>query len=312
MRKRMRRVGIVFLCLWMLCALCVSAAPLDTEHTCTLSLRYAYDGVAMAGETVSLYRVAEAHADGTFTLVAPFSEYRVSVHDVTDSTAWKTVAATLYSYAVADRLTPTAVDTVAEDGRVAFADLDTGLYLVGGLTVTKDSGIYVFDSFMAYLPQQQGDEFVYDVAAAPKGIRYDPLPQEMTYRVTKLWQDAGHPTARPTSVAVTLYENGQLRDTVTLSAENDWSYTWTDDGVGTWTVAEPTVPAGYTVALWADGTVFTLTNTYTVTDEPAPLPPSTGDTVPLMLYVAALCLSGMALVLVALALLRGERYEKKH
>lgn len=312
MRKQILRIGIVLLCLWMLCALSVSAAPPDTEHPCRLSLRYAHDGVGMAGETVELYRVAEAHADGTFALIAPFDGYGVSIYDVTDPIGWKTVAATLRSCVVADRLTPTRTGTTAADGGVMFADLPTGLYLVCGLTIAKDSGVYTFDSFMVYLPTTQGEDPIYDVEVNPKGSRHDNLPRETEYRVMKLWKDAGHTAHRPAAVQVTLYENGQQRDTVTLSAENNWTHTWTDDGVGEWTVAETDVPQGYTAALSVNGTAFTLTNTYQKTETPPPPPPQTGDTAPLMLYVVLLCLSGMALVLVALAFLRGERHGKKH
>ena len=312
MRKPILRVGMALLCLWLLCLSVTAAEPLDAGRRCTLSLRYAYDGVGMAGQTVGIHRVAEAYVDGTFGLVAPFDSYGVSIHDVTDPVVWKDLAAYLNSCGVADRLTPIQTQTTAADGSAVFADLQTGLYLVSGMTVTAEGGIYAFDSFLTYLPYQQEGVYVYDVEATPKGVRYDPQPQEKTYRVRKLWKDEGHTAVRPAAVTVALYENGALRESVTLTAENNWTYAWTDDGVGEWTVVETAVPDGYTATLAVKDTTFTLTNTYQKTDEPAPPPPQTGDTSALMLYVVLLCLSGAALVLVALALLRGERYEKKH
>ena len=62
--------------------------------------------------------------------------------------------------------------------------------------------------------------------------------------VKKIWNGAG--VAHPTSVKVTLYRNGVAYDTVTLSASNNWKYTWEDlTDEFTWEVDEPSVPSGY-------------------------------------------------------------------
>lgn len=79
--------------------------------------------------------------------------------------------------------------------------------------------------------------------------------------VTKVWDDSGY-HARPASVNVTLYKDGEAYETVALNAENDWSYTWTDlSDEFTWTVDEAEVPAEYTKTVTNAGNDWTVTNT---------------------------------------------------
>ena len=85
--------------------------------------------------------------------------------------------------------------------------------------------------------------------------------------VVKVW--AGDTEAvRPTKAVVQLLKNGTLYATVTLNAENDWTYTWSglpeynQDGTKiVWSVAEQEI-ANYDVVITQDGTTFTVTNTY--------------------------------------------------
>lgn len=79
--------------------------------------------------------------------------------------------------------------------------------------------------------------------------------------VTKVWNDGGY-HARPASVNVTLYKDGEAYETVALNEENDWSYTWAElANEFTWTVDEAEVPAEYTKAVTNDGNDWTVTNT---------------------------------------------------
>ena len=85
--------------------------------------------------------------------------------------------------------------------------------------------------------------------------------------VVKVW--AGDTEAvRPTKAVVQLLKDGALYATVTLNAENDWTYTWSklpeynQDGTKiAWSVAEQEI-ANYDVVITQDGTTFTVTNTY--------------------------------------------------
>lgn len=90
--------------------------------------------------------------------------------------------------------------------------------------------------------------------------------------VHKVWDDNGDP-ARPDSVEVNLFKNGEIAETVKLSAENQWSYSWDDlDDRYQWSVEE-IVPEGYEASYkLEDNTVFiTNHNDYEPEVEPDPV-----------------------------------------
>ena len=103
--------------------------------------------------------------------------------------------------------------------------------------------------------------------------------------VRKVWY--GTDVTHPASVKVTLYRNGEAYDTVTLSADNGWKYTWEDlTDEFEWEVDEPSVPSGYnkTVREYS-GYNFTITNTHE--DNPV-----TGD-LSAMLPLSLMCMFGL-------------------
>lgn len=312
----MKRV-ISWLCLAALCFCLgapVSAQPLDTERECSLTLQFSKEDNDFSDVAISIYRVAQANPDGTFDKITPFDAYAVSIYDITDAKGWSDLAHTLSGYIVADRIAPTAKAITDDEGKAKFADLPTGLYLVDGVIAENEEGMYTFDPFMVYLPTQNEGEYTYDVVAKPKADHFEPAPEGTEYRVLKLWEDIGYTDRRPTAVTVELYRDGALFETVSLSDANDWCYTWTDPGQSTWTVVERDVSEEYQVFVSPKDTTFIMTNQWNPDDppkDPPADPPDTGDTSPIWLYVLVLCLSGLGVLIVGLALLRGTRDAKK-
>lgn len=98
------------------------------------------------------------------------------------------------------------------------------------------------------------------------GVWADGVLQVTNYRtvavdVTKVWN--GAEVTHPETVDVTLYRDGEVYDTVTLSADCNWSHSW--EGLSnayTWTVDEPSVPSGYNKTVDRNGYSFTITNTH--------------------------------------------------
>ena len=86
----------------------------------------------------------------------------------------------------------------------------------------------------------------------------------------KVWSD-GNEAHKEDTVKVNLLRDGKVAETKTLSAENQWTYTF--DGLSegyVWTVEEAEVPEGYEVSYATDGNVTTITNT---SKTPTPEPP---------------------------------------
>lgn len=86
-----------------------------------------------------------------------------------------------------------------------------------------------------------------------EGIQYEKLT------VHKVWDDNGYPN-RPNSVKVDLLRDGEAYESITLNADNQWTYTWDQlDDRYDWTVKEQDVK-GYEVKYTTkDNTVF-ITN----------------------------------------------------
>lgn len=305
----MKRTILYWLCVAAVCCCLLqpltiyAVTPLDPAHRCSLTLHYTQEGVGFAGLEVRLYRVAEAFTDGTFALIEPFSGYPVNIHGITSQLEWRDVANTLTAYIAADQVQPDREDKTGEEGTVVFSDLETGLYLVSGAVAGNDRGVWRFDAFVVYLPAAGEEDFNYDVEAIPKCGSFTPGTE---YSVIKLWKDGGRAGERPVSVTVDLLKDGTLQETVVLSAENDWSYSWrTADAQGLWTVVERDVPEDYQVVITNQETTFIITNTSPDTSEV----PDTGDTSPLWFYVVTLCISGLGLLLVGAWGMRGKKYE---
>lgn len=115
-----------------------------------------------------------------------------------------------------------------------------------------------------------------------------------TVTVHKIWfDDKDKRGKRPDCITVTLYNGAQAVEQVTLSAANDWAYTWNDlDASGSWSVIESNTPKGYTPAYCLDGNVITITNTATLLQ--------TGQLnwpIPMLVSLGALCICiGIALM----------------
>lgn len=297
----MKKYIRIWLCLAVL--LCVlgqsigvsALSALDVERSCSLALHYTKDGVAFSGLEILIFRVAECHADGTFDLTGDFADYPVKIHGITTQKQWQDAAQTLAAYAAADYIDPTAMVITDASGTAKFEDLQTGLYLILDVEAETQEGTFWFGQSLVLLPRpDENGEYSYDLEARPKPSAVTPWGE---YTVVKLWKDAGQTEKRPTSVTVDILKDGILQESVVLSPENNWSYTWKTDGTADhWSVVESNVPEGYSVSITADGNVFHVTNALPVT----PPPPTTGDYTSIWPYVLAMSISGCMLLILGI------------
>lgn len=65
---------------------------------------------------------------------------------------------------------------------------------------------------------------------------------------------------------VQLLRDGEVYDTVTLSSDNNWRYTWPELSADHhWQVVEHRTPEDYTVLIEREGITFVMTNTHSRT-----------------------------------------------
>lgn len=297
-RKMTRRIiGIVLTVALIVSsvALAVTAATaVDTSHPGSLCLTYSYDGQSFAGIDVSIYHVADITRYGEYSLSGAFADLPVEVNNIKTQDEWNQVASTLSAYVTAKEILPDGKSTTDENGTVSFGEIPLGLYMVAAVRIEGDTGYYVFDQFMISLPDlDDEDKWVYDVVAKPKSVFQEFEYEDITYHVNKLWKDEGYAHKRPQSIDLELYCNGTLTETVTLSAENNWNYSWTakDDG-SIWQVVETDVAEGYTVTMEQSEASFTVINSY----EKPEIPPVTGDVSNIDIYLWIICAAGLGLI----------------
>ena len=310
MVKRRVAVTVFLLCL-CLCrlpvhALAASAAdarePIAPQKACALTVAYRYDGTGFSGLPVSLYRIADVSAQLQYSLTAPFAGSQLVPNGVQSVGEWNVIRATLETYILANGVAADFQQVTDADGNAAFPALTAGLYLAIADPVIRDGATYVFDSALIALPGLGADglwQYDLDVTAKAEYIPPSEGDEEITYKVLKLWKGDSGRSDRPQSIEVEIFRNGASYETVILSEENHWAYSWSAKNDGAvWKVAERNIPSGYTMTVEEREAAFVLTNT-----RPPDQPdiPQTGDTANIMLWVILMVLSGSMLIVLGIA-----------
>ena len=297
----------ICLCLMPCSALAASTAdarePISPDEDCTLTISYLQGGRAFPGISVKLYQIADVSGDFQYTLTADFRDTGLILNGIQSNAEWNIIRYTLEAYITANRIDAGRTAETDQNGQVHFESLDPGLYLA----IPGDMPPHIFfDSALVALPGLGTDGlWQYDISVTAKGEIPPPIrpDEEIQLKIIKLWKGDDGYKGRPKSIEVQIFRNGISYDTVILSAENNWSYTWTakDDGAA-WTVMERNIPSKYSVTLQKRSHTFILTNTLipTTPKPPSGDPPKTGDTSNILLYTALMYLSGTILVLLGI------------
>ena len=309
-----KRIACFFWALVLCLGICpmeCGAAQIEADRACSLTVSYGAEGKAFSELEINIFRVAELGADGEYHLLKPYADYPIRIHGITSQQEWQETAQTIRNYVTANQLAPYRSQKTNDAGEAVFTGLETGLYMVQGTTAQYQNTRVVFQDFMIYLPTPSAGEYDYDMEAKPKHTEY---VQPEKYTVMKLWKDSGSSGQRPKEIRVDILKDGSVQQSVTLSAANNWAYSWeVTDPDGVWSVIERDVPDGYQVSIVNQQTTFVITNL----KEPEPSDPSsdavptTGDTMPLKRYITIMCISGFALILLGILRQKEKNYEKK-
>ena len=272
---------------FLLCAIpmTVSAAEdINTEKPVSLTIQFLDDAdgekVPVEGANFRLYHVAVVDPEGIYTLTGDFSAYPVEVNGL-DAEGWRQLTSTLQNYVSADNLESMDTGVTDENGRLSFPShvekLMPGLYLVNAEPVNQAVSICRAEAFMVSLPglDADGEQWLYDVSVRVKYTK-EPVDTEETVEryILKVWEGDAE-QIRPDQIQVELRRNGELYDTVTLNAENNWRHYWPElprlDAAGNeneWSIVELEVE-DYLLTVSLEGVTFLLTNTYAPGDDGA-------------------------------------------
>jgi LPXTG-motif cell wall-anchored protein len=286
-------------------------------QTTSLTVIYQVGDEGIANAPFQLYRVAKGTESGEIDMEQAFEPASVDLDEEGTADSWSAGASTLEGYLVeleaeGDPVVPTAEAITNENGVAVFRELPEGLYLLVGDQTMVEQTIYTPMAMLISLTEDSNENFFDEgVTVYVKGSSRTVDGTTTDLSVLKVWKDEGHEDERPAQVTVTLYAEDEAVETVTLSAENNWSYTWTelDDSVR-WYLSETDIPEGYTVTTVQDGTTFVVTNTYAEeTPAPSTTPtPTTTTTTKLpqtgQLWwpITLLAICGLAVILLGLGL----------
>lgn len=287
----------------------VPAMAADTGH---VSAVYKVDGANVQNMHFKLYKVGTVDS-GEFKLDAPYDGAKVSMDFSGDTASDDMMASssTLYSYMQSQGL-DSGYEQQANpgaDGEMSFETEKRVLYLLAtDDEVSSGSDTYsARPMFIWFIENDDNSVTIKPMKTTKPNV---PIPEE--YTVVKHWS-GDSASSRPDSVEVEIYENGKLQETVTLSSDNDWTYSWTDDdGEGKWTCVEKNVPTGYTSSVTEaeDGAKIIVTNKrppHEPTTPGNPNKPRTGDPTTLRWSLVAMGISGIVLILAAFRRRREEQ-----
>jgi len=265
----MRTISVVMAVLLLLPVQTFAAGKIDLSKGCTLTVSYRNGDTPLTGAGFSIYYAAEVDENGELTPTKTFSQFNVKIKGRNDS-AWNALAVTLEGYVLRDKITPFDSGKTDSKGLLTFPTagktLKPGLYLVLGSRHEQKGIIYDAQPFMVMVPLQdkETNDWNYNVTVSPKHESSLPEKGTVTRKVLKVWQDGGNKADRPDEITVELLQDGDVYDTVTLSADNRWRYTWEDLDAGhRWTMVED-AEDGYTVEVVRKGITFVITNSSTV------------------------------------------------
>lgn len=298
-----------------------AAGSMDLTQNASMTVSYLENDTPLAGAAFDIYLVATAGETGELTVTETFERYHVNID--TDNDNRRTLASTLEGYVLRDNIAPADSGKTDAQGTLTFPTgakrLELGLYLVMGHRHTQDGYVYETEPFIIMLPglNEETEQWIYDVTVKPKhqGAPETGADSTVERKVLKVWKDEGYEKDRPQKVVVQLLRDGEIFDTVTLNAENNWRYTWSDlEEKYRWTVVE-TELQGYTVEVTREGSTFVVTNTYdkenSEDDEPeTPTEPRLPQTGQLWWPVPVLIASGLLLMVIGLLRRRGTSYEE--
>ncbi len=261
--------GLLFIA--PLCFSRTAEAAADKRITLTCT----QDEIILKGVQWELFQIGERQ-DHTVNFIPALSEYELDLGDLSTE-AVDTAAKTLESYVTAAGLAPIAAGSTDSNGELVFEGLDNGLYLAVGKPLQIGS--------ICYYPSA----LLLEILGSDTGMSYDAFPKfyaehrsnaDKAYIVRKVWvddDDANH--ARPVNITVDLFENGVLRETVTLDESNNWEYRWeTLDTASRWTVVERKIPAHYEVMIDYNSQQYLIRNTYQDTPKVTTAPPAVTTT----------------------------------
>lgn len=257
-----------------------SIEQIDITKENNLTINYNYNDYNFDNTKVNVYSVASISSDYQYELSNSFSKYPLKINGLKIDD-WQIFEDTLISYISADNIDED-YSLEIKNNSIKLTNLKSGLYFVETEKIDNETYTLEFDKFLINLPNlSEVGKWEYGVVANPKIIEHTKNYENITYTVTKLWED--NLDNRPNEISIEIYKDNILFEEQILSSKNNWQYEWTtlDDG-STWNVVERNIPEYYTVSIYKNNNIFKIINTH---DDYEEIIPKTYDDIMIYVYL---------------------------
>lgn len=274
--KMIKRILAALLCVLPILTLMPTKAEgnkVNLKGSASLTVSCQDKTTPLVGVEFDIYLAATLSENGVLTATKDFSNFNVNIADGIKSGM---LASTLEGYVLRDQLIPTDTSSTEKNGCAYFPtagkSLTPGLYLILAKIHTQNGYKYEFSPITVILSDTDSFPFFQDIDVIVNAkFNSEPEPSEsvkITRKVLKVWNDDGYENQRPKRITVHLLRDNKIFDTVVLSADNNWRYTWKDlDNSSKWNVVE-NENKKYTASVSREGITFVITNTYIDEDKP--------------------------------------------
>lgn len=174
------RILSLLMALMLMVVLAVNASAVempDLESKGSLTLSMHYNGQPLDSGKVNILAVGDVKwnpgNDYSFQLFASLGKESLTQEEMYSADVAKELLTAAKKHYAANILSASVVD-----GKVAFQDLNAGLYIVWQEESDACDDLSAFQPFLISVPRWQNDEFVMDVVAAPKVPLLPPKPTE--------------------------------------------------------------------------------------------------------------------------------------
>lgn len=261
----MKRIKIILLSILMLYSTNIYALEGNTidfnsKGSIEITLNEKTDNEKIEGAEILLYKVADAKSENhnlMFEYIDELKSCNASLNDLETKSKSEEIEKCI------NENIKSLKQITDINGTVKYNDLDLGLYLVKQNNIVE--GFSKIDSFLVMIPKIVNNKWIYDIKSTPK----TDIIRVIDINVKKVWNTSTSNTndsiKLPRSIEVELLLNDKVIDTVKLSKDNNWSYTWEDLAKSEeYTIKEINVPKGYTPSYQKDNNTFIVTNTSTL------------------------------------------------
>lgn len=271
-----RRLWAILLVLLLLPMQVRAETAVETDRAVSLTVQMESGEIALRDAPVQLYHISAMDSGGELIPLPEYSAFS-QLLDIRGENAqsWQEAAVELEKYILFSDLLPTAETETNRAGTALFRNIPQGLYLVLSVHHQQEDRVYSAAPFFLQLPGKNPETFAWQYAVTAQA-KLEATLQTIDIQAVKLWEDSFHENQRPETIQLSLYCDGDLWETVTVSREDRWRYIWKDlPAAHSWHLKEKEIP-GYRSRVKKEGNTFHVTNTI-LQDTSASRLPQTGQ-----------------------------------